>query len=63
MKTSIAVRALIAGLLLAASSSAFAGWYNPSWTYRKAITIDYTKVPNTDQTNFPVLVSLASDAD
>ena len=33
-------------------------WYNNSWTYRKKITIDKTKVPNTNQTNFPVLVSL-----
>ena len=33
----------------------------PSWSngysYRSAITIDHTKVPNTDQTNFPVLIS------
>jgi len=28
-----------------------------SYAYRRAITIDHTKVPNTDQTNFPVLVS------
>jgi hypothetical protein len=33
-------------------------WYNNSWTLRKKITIDKTKVPNTNQTNFPVLVSL-----
>ena len=39
-----------------------AGWYNPSWSYRKAITIDHTKVFNTDQTNFPVLINLTSDA-
>lgn len=40
------------------------GWYNVggTWNYRKAITIDVTKVPNTDQLNFPVLVSLTSDA-
>lgn len=38
------------------------GWYNSSWAYRKAITIDFTKVPNTDQANFPVLVNLSSDA-
>jgi signal peptidase I len=35
----------------------------PNWRYRKIITIDHTKVPNTDQANFPVLISLASDAD
>ena len=28
-----------------------------SYTYRRAITIDHTKVPNTDQNSFPVLVS------
>ncbi len=27
------------------------------YTYSRAITIDHTKVPNTDQTNFPVLIS------
>lgn len=33
------------------------GWYNTSWSYRKKITIDHTKVPNTNQTNFPVLIN------
>jgi len=28
-----------------------------SYSYRRAITIDHTKIPNTDQTNFPVLIS------
>ncbi|MFA6190248.1 MAG: DUF2341 domain-containing protein [Candidatus Staskawiczbacteria bacterium] len=41
------------------SNPTTAPWYNNSWTYRKKITIDKTKVPNTNQTNFPVLVSLA----
>src|ERR1051325_4558354 len=27
------------------------------YAYRRTITIDHTKVPNTDQTNFPVLIS------
>ena len=31
------------------------------WLYRKAITIDHTKV-SANQTNFPVLINLASDA-
>src|SRR5580704_13963154 len=31
-------------------------WSN-GYTYRRAITIDHTKVPNTDQTSFPVLIS------
>lgn len=40
-------------------------WYNPGWLYRKSITIDHTKVSSGGETyvNFPVLVSLASDAD
>ncbi|MGA2434601.1 MAG: DUF2341 domain-containing protein [Bryobacteraceae bacterium] len=29
-----------------------------SFPYERAITIDHTKVPNTDQTNFPLLISL-----
>ncbi|HEX8315413.1 MAG TPA: DUF2341 domain-containing protein, partial [Flavisolibacter sp.] len=37
-------------------------WYNASWLYRKAITIDYTKVGAGPHTNFPVLISRA-DAD
>jgi len=39
----------------------FAGenWYNDSWSYRKKITIDHTKVFNTNQSDFPVLISLA----
>ncbi|MDD1671127.1 MAG: DUF2341 domain-containing protein, partial [Methanomicrobiales archaeon] len=37
-------------------------WDPCSWDYRKKITIDKTKVSGT-QTDFPVLVSLASDSD
>ncbi|MEO6719375.1 MAG: DUF2341 domain-containing protein, partial [Ferruginibacter sp.] len=37
-------------------------WYNGSWLYRKAITIDYTKVGTGPHTNFPALISRA-DAD
>ncbi len=37
-------------------------WYNNNWNYRKNITIDKSKVPS-DQSNFPVLISLTSDAD
>src|ERR1035441_6856080 len=62
MKPSPACYSLIAGLLLATASSAVAGWYSPTWAYRKAISIDHTKIPNTDQSSFPVLVSLTSDA-
>jgi len=34
-------------------------WYNSSWTYRQAITIDNTKITD-DLTNFPVAVIFAS---
>jgi hypothetical protein len=34
-------------------------WYNPSWTNRKAITIDHTKVSGTSSlTSFPMLFSV-----
>jgi alpha-tubulin suppressor-like RCC1 family protein len=32
-----------------------------SWKYRQKITIDYTKVPNTDQENFPVLIFIENE--
>jgi PKD repeat protein len=37
-------------------------WYSCSWSYRKNITIDHTKVYGT-QNNFPVLINLSSDND
>jgi hypothetical protein len=37
-------------------------WYNTSWSYRKKLTVDAAQVP-ADQTDFPVLVSLATDSD
>jgi hypothetical protein len=33
-----------------------------AFSYYKTVTIDHTKVPNTDQTNFPVLVSVTDAA-
>lgn len=45
---------------------ASAAWYSVSgtyWGYRKIITIDHTKVSNSDQSNFPVLINLTSDSD
>ncbi|HEY6254108.1 MAG TPA: DUF2341 domain-containing protein, partial [Candidatus Angelobacter sp.] len=40
------------------TASAVITLYVPStFTYRRALTIDHTKVSNTDQANFPVLVS------
>jgi hypothetical protein len=38
------------------------GWYNVGWNYRKKITINHTKVV-ANLTDFPVLISLASDSD
>ena len=38
------------------------GWYDCGWSNRQSITIDSTKVVGT-QSNFPVLISLASDSD
>jgi len=39
-------------------------WYNASWTNRKALTIDHTKVSGSSAlTNFPVLISRTSDSD
>lgn len=47
---------------LPAKTSAGTDWYDNSWGYRKEITIDHTKIPNTDQQDFPVLVGL-TDSD
>ncbi len=55
----LALAALIASA--APVARAATPWYNASWLFRKAITIDHTKVTAT-QTSFPVLVNLASDA-
>src|ERR1035441_4475673 len=49
---------VLASLFLLPCASAF----SQSWAYRQQITIDHTKVPNTDQTSFPVLVSLTSNS-
>lgn len=43
-------------LLLLCSLPCFGAWSN-GYTYRYTVTIDHTKVPNTDQTNFPVLIN------
>lgn len=59
----LAPAAMLAAAFALLPLPARAGWYSTNWTYRKAITVDHTKVSNTDQTNFPVLVNLASDAD
>ena len=54
-KASSLIRAgVLACPLLLPCASAF----SQSWAYRQQITIDHTKIPNTDQTSFPVPTSL-----
>jgi hypothetical protein len=54
-KASSLIRAgVLACPLLLPCASAF----SQSWAYRQPITIDHTKVPNSDQANLPVLISL-----
>src|SRR5215813_10993054 len=43
--------------VLSTTLAALAAPQGSSYTYRRSITIDHTKVPNTDQTNFPMLIS------
>ncbi len=50
-----AVRWCFRVLLLAVSAGSLAA--QGGYSYSRAITIDHTKVPNTDQSNFPVLFS------
>ncbi|MEI6711228.1 MAG: hypothetical protein WCK88_03175 [bacterium] len=44
-------------LILFFSQNTLAVWYSNQWTYRSTITINHTKVSNTSQSNFPVLIS------
>jgi hypothetical protein len=44
------------------SVAATSAWWDCNWSYAKKITIDHTKV-QADETNFPVLLYEASDAD
>lgn len=62
---------LVSFAVLTLATTLEAAWYNPAWGYRKAVLINSkpdagdcgtgTCVPAA-QVNFPVLVSLASDA-
>jgi hypothetical protein len=54
-KLVIAFVSLVA--FLGSSPKTSAQTWSNSYTFRRPITIDHTKVPNTDQTNFPVLLS------
>ncbi|MGF3585504.1 MAG: hypothetical protein ACQXXD_07330, partial [Thermoplasmatota archaeon] len=44
------------------SVSAYISWWDCNWSYCKKIIIDHTKV-QADQTNFPVLLYRAADAE
>lgn len=54
----IFLSAIIFVALFPFKMSATGNWYDNSWVYRKEIIIDHTKVSNTDQLNFPVLINL-----
>lgn len=59
MKKYLFIIAFILFAFNAFPDKASAVWYSSSWTYRKSITIDNTKVSgSSDHTNFPVLVDL-----
>ena len=58
--TLLVILALLGMAMPAMASDA--GWYDTGWGYRKAITIDRTKVV-TDQKDFPVMIILGSDSD
>ena len=48
--------------LLGFTPEAEAAWYGASWTNRQKITIGSAMTPNTDQTDFPVLIKLTDGA-
>jgi hypothetical protein len=53
----------LAFLFIWSRGAAADAWYNPSWLYRKQVTIDHTKVGGgVDLVAFPVLLNFPSDA-
>ena len=50
---------LFSGMVFCGKEDAQAGWYDGSWTYRKAVTVQSSKVETTE-TSFPVLVSVTN---
>jgi len=44
-------------ICLVSASGGRTDWYNSSWSYRTKIVINHTKISNTDQSNFPVLIN------
>src|SRR5437879_8736598 len=55
-RSAILVVAFCASLFAYQTPAAAQGWSN-GYGYRRTVTIDHTKVPNTDRTNFPMLFS------
>ncbi len=51
----VAIAALVGGFFF--TLPALAEWADPAWSHRNPITINATWVPNTDQTDFPVLIN------
>jgi hypothetical protein len=49
---------LLIALILSITSTARAAWYDPNWQYRKAITIDGSRVAGGPHVDFPVLISI-----
>ncbi len=59
----LAIFTILAGTILSLvarpAGRAYAAWYSDSsWQYRQKIVIDHTKVMNTDQTDFPVMIKI-----
>ncbi len=52
----------LAAIVLVPCLASAQAWFNASWQYRKPITLDSAQVPSA-QTDFPVLISLSSDAE
>jgi hypothetical protein len=49
---------LLIALILSITSTARAAWYDSNWQYRKAITIDGSRVAGGPHVDFPVLISI-----
>ena len=64
-RAAILMIAIIFLMPICAPGANAANWYQGSsgrWLFRKMITIDHTKVLNSNQTNFPVLISLTDSS-
>jgi len=59
----ILVSFLFAIGVIMVAGEAFADWYDSDWNYRKPITVQAGQVSSGPHLNFPVLISISSDAD